>query len=223
MNKKIIFNLIAKIFSSLICTGLLLFVSAGTIHYTNGWIFILLLFIPMILTAIFLLLKKPALLEKRLNSKEIEPEQKRIVIYSSLIFICGFAMAGLDFRFKITNLPIIFTIFSSIIFISAYVMFIEVIRENEFISRTVEIQENQKVIDTGLYGIIRHPMYTASIILFLATPIILGSLGSFLIFLIYPLIISRRIKNEEKVLEQNLPGYIEYTQKVKYRIIPFIW
>lgn len=223
MNKKIIFNLIAKIFSSLICIGLLLFVSAGTINYRKGWIFILLLFIPMILTAIFLLLKNPALLEKRLNSKEIEPEQKRIVIYSSLIFICGFAMAGLDFRFKITNLPIIFTIFSSIIFISAYVMFIEVIRENEFISRTVEIQENQKVIDTGLYGIIRHPMYTASIILFLATPIILGSLGSFLIFLIYPLIISRRIKNEEKVLEQNLPGYIEYTQKVKYRIIPFIW
>lgn len=223
MNKKLLLNLILKLLSGFICIGLLLFISAGTFAYWNAWLFIILLFVPMIIVGTVLLIKKPSLLEKRLKSKEVEPEQKRIIIYSALIFVCGFIMAGLDFRFKITNLPRFFIIIASIIFILAYAMYVEVIRENEFLSRTVEIQENQKVIDTGLYGIVRHPMYLASLLLFISMPLVLGSLGSFVIFLTYPIVISRRIKNEEKVLEENLTGYKEYESKVKYRIIPFIW
>ena len=182
-----------------------------------------LVFIPMFIAGIIMIIKSPNLLEKRLNAKEKEKEQKKVIVYSGLMFLSGFIIAGLNYKYNWIMIPNIVVIISSIIFILAYIIYAEVLRENEYLSRTIEVQENQKVIDTGLYGIVRHPMYGATILLFLTMPLILGSIISFVIFLIYPFIISKRIKNEEEVLERELVGYTEYKNKVKYKMIPFIW
>ena len=170
-----------------------------------------------------MMIKKPELLEKRLNAKEKEMTQKLVVLFSGLMFIIGFVVAGLNYRYGWVKIPNIVVIVASVFFIIAYILYGEVLRENEYLSRTIEVQDNQKVIDTGLYGVVRHPMYAVTVILFLTMPLILGSIISFAIFLIYPIIIAKRIKNEESVLEKNLEGYIEYKEKVKYKMIPFIW
>ena len=169
------------------------------------------------------MIKNPELLRKRLNAKEKENEQKWVLLFSGLMFIVGFIITGLNYRYKWLDMPNIVIIISSILFILAYFLYAEVLRENTYLSRTIEVQDNQKVIDTGLYGIIRHPMYAATILLFLTMPLILGAIQSFIIFLIYPVIIGKRIKNEEKVLEKDLKGYTEYKKKVKYKVIPFVW
>lgn len=203
--------------------GILLFVPAGTIYFWNAWLLMGLLFVPMLFVGIILFVKAPELLEKRLNSKEKENEQKQVVGWSLLIFVVGFVVAALDFRFEWARFVDWIVIAASVIFVVAYGLYAEVMRENAYLSRTVEIQENQKVVDTGLYGIVRHPMYMATTLLFLSMPVVLGSVCAFIIFLPFPFVLAKRIKNEEQVLEQGLEGYIEYKQKVKYRMIPFIW
>ena len=223
MNIKLFFQAIIKYFTGLILVGALLFIPAGSFEYYNAWLLIALLFIPMFIAGIILMIKAPDLLQKRLNVKEKENDQKQVVLFSALMFLLGFIIAGLNFRFNWFKLDNIIIIISSVLFIISYVLYAEVLRENTYLSRTIEVQENQRVIDTGLYGIVRHPMYLATIILFLTIPLILGSIISFIIFLIYPIIITKRIKNEEKILENNLKGYSEYKKKVKYKLIPFIW
>lgn len=223
MNKELLTKALAKFFIGLILIMLLIFLPAGTLDYYNGWLFIALLFVPMLFVGVILMMKDPALLEKRLNAKETESEQKNVVMISGVMFLSGFIIAGLNYRFDWLELPDIIVGAASVIFLASYVMYAEVLRENTYLSRTVEVQENQKVIDTGLYGIVRHPMYTSTILMFLAIPLILGSLISFIIFLIYPFTLALRIKNEEAVLENGLPGYSEYKQKVKYKLFPFIW
>ena len=223
MDKKLIIQATTKFTIGLILIALLIFIPANTINYWNGWLFIALLFIPMLIAGIILIIKNPELLRKRLNAKEKETEQKQVVLLSGIMFIIGFIIAGLNFKYKWITIPNIAVIISSILFIISYIIYAEVLRENTYLSRTIEVQKNQKVIDTGLYGVVRHPMYAATILLFLTIPLILGSIISFIIFLAYPIIIAKRIKNEEKVLEKNLEGYTEYKKKVKYRIIPFIW
>lgn len=203
--------------------GLLLFLPAGTFAYPNAWLFLALLFIPMLMLGVVLFTKAPELLEKRLQSKEKENTQKGVVAASGLMFIGSFVLAGLDFRFGWTNVPDWVVMVSAVVLLASYGMYGEVMRENAYLSRTVEVQENQKVIDTGLYGVIRHPMYTATIFLFLAIPLVLGSWIAFAVMLLYPVVIIARIGNEEKVLEEGLPGYREYKKKVRYRLIPFIW
>ena len=188
-----------------------------------GALFIGILFIPMFIAGIVLIIKNPELLKKRLNAKETEKGQKLVILFSGIMFIAGFIVAGLNYRYNWFVLPNIVVIIASVIFLISYILYAEVLRENTYLSRTIEVQENQKVIDTGLYGIVRHPMYMATILLFLSMPLILGSIFSFVIFLVYPLIIAKRIKNEEEVLEKDLQGYTEYKEKVKYKIIPFIW
>lgn len=221
--KKLALNASIKFLSGLILLGVLLFLPAGTFNYLNAWLFLALLFIPMFILGIVLLIKAPELLEKRLKSKEKESAQTAVVALSGLMFVGAFVLAGFDFRFGWSRIPTWLVIVASVILLASYGMYAEVMRENAYLSRTVEVQENQKVVDTGLYGIIRHPMYTATIFLYLAIPLVLGSWISFVIFLLYPVIIVLRIRNEEKVLEQGLKGYREYKQKVKYRLIPFIW
>lgn len=223
MNGILIRNGLIKLISGLIIIMLLIFLPAGSLDFFNGWLFIGLLFIPMLIMGIIMLIKNPSLLEKRLNGKEKESEQKGVVAFSGIMFIAGFVAAGLNYRFDWWILPDWCVIAAAVVFLLSYVMYAEVLRENTYLSRTVEVQENQKVIDTGLYGIVRHPMYSATIIMFLSIPLILGSLIAFLIFLAYPLLIVLRIGNEEEVLEKGLEGYPEYKKKVKYRIIPFIW
>ena len=223
MNKKLFFQAITKFILGVIIVGCLLFIPANTIEFWNGWLFMALLFIPMFIAGIILMKKNPELLKRRLNAREKEAEQKQVVLYSGLMFISGFIIAGLNYRYKWIILPNTIVIIASILFILAYILYAEVLRENTYLSRTIEVQKNQKIIDTGLYGIVRHPMYAITILLFLTMPLILGSIISFIIFLIYPLLIIKRIKNEENVLEKELKGYTEYKKKVKYRIIPFIW
>ena len=223
MNTKLFFEAIIKFILGVVIIGLLIFVPANTINYWNGWLFMGLLFIPMFIAGLFMMVKSPDLLRKRLNAKEKENEQKLVVKLSGLMFLVGFIIAGLNYRFGLVIIPNYIVIISSIIFIIAYTLYAEVLRENAYLSRTIEIQENQKVIDTGLYGIVRHPMYAATILLFLSMPLVLGSMISFAIFLVYPFIIAKRIKNEEEVLEKELKGYTEYKKKVKYKMIPFIW
>ncbi len=223
MRRKLLLSAISKFIIGLIMISLLLFLPAGTIYYWNGWLFIGLLFIPMFLLGAILLLKAPELLEKRLNNKEKEKEQKQVVALSFLLFVGGFVVSALDFRFRWSNLPLGIVIAAAVILLISYGLYAEVMRENAYLSRTVEIQENQKVIDTGLYGIVRHPMYFATTLLFLSFPIVLGSLAGFVIFLFYPIVLVKRIKNEEVILENGLPGYKEYKQRVKYRLFPFIW
>lgn len=223
MSMKLFFEAIVKFVIGIILVTFLVFLPAGTINYWNGWLFMGLLFIPMFIAGIIMMIKSPELLKKRLNFKEKESEQKEVVGLSGLMFVFGFVMAGLDYRYNWTNIPNIIVIISSIIFIISYIFYAEVLRENAFLARTIEVQENQKVIDTGLYGVVRHPMYTATIFLFLSIPLVLGSFISFIIFLVYPFIIVKRLKNEEQILEKNLKGYKEYKNQVKYRMIPFIW
>ncbi len=223
MDIKLFFQAIIKFTLGLIFVGGLLFIPANTFDYWNGWLFIGLLFVPMFIAGIILMVKKPELLKKRLNAKEKENEQKMVVLCSGLMFIAGFVVAGLNFRYGWLKLPNAVVIVASVVFFIAYILYAEVLRENEYLSRTIEVQEGQKVIDTGLYGIVRHPMYAVTVVLFLAMPLVLGSLISFAIFLIYPIIIAKRIKNEEIVLEKDLNGYSEYKEKVKYKMIPFIW
>ena len=223
MKRKLFMQAIIKYVFGVLIVGSLLFIPAKSFEYWNGWLFMGLLFIPMFVAGIILMIKNPELLRKRLNAKEQENEQKWVLLFSGLMFIFGFIVAGLNYRYKWVELPSAVTIISSIIFIIAYILYAEVLRENTYLSRTIEVQENQKIIDTGLYGIVRHPMYAVTILLFLTMPLILGSVISFIIFLIYPIIICQRIKNEERVLEKDLNGYTEYKKKVKYKLIPFIW
>ena len=221
--KKLLISAITKFLAGLVLMGLILFLPAGTFDYFNGWLFLGLLFVPMVLLGVVLFIKAPALLEKRLQSKEKENTQKGVVAASALMFLGSFVLAGLDFRFGWTNVPMWLVVVAAVILLASYGMYAEVMRENAYLSRTVEVQENQKVIDTGLYGVIRHPMYTATIFLFLAIPLVLGSWISFAIMLLYPTAIVARIGNEEKVLEEGLEGYKEYKEKVKYRLVPFVW
>ena len=223
MDKKLFIQAITKFTFGFIIIALLLFIPAGTLTYLNAWLFIGIIFVPMFIVGIILMIKNPDLLRKRLNSKEKEAEQGILILLGGLMFICGFIVAGLNYRFEWIILPKYIVFIAAIIFLLAYVLYAEVLRENMYLSRIIEIQENQKVIDKGLYGIVRHPMYLSTILLFLSIPLVLGSLFSFLIFMIYPFIIAKRIKNEEKVLEQGLKGYLEYKEKVKYKMIPFIW
>ena len=223
MDKKLFIQAITKFTFGFIIIALLLFIPAGTLNYLNAWLFIGILFVPMFIVGIILMIKNPDLLRKRLNSKEKEAEQGILLLLGGVMFICGFVVAGLNYRFEWIILPKYIVYIGTIIFLLAYVLYAEVLRENMYLSRIIEIQENQKVIDKGLYGIVRHPMYLSTILLFLSIPLVLGSLLSFLIFMIYPFIIAKRIKNEEKVLEQGLKGYLEYKEKVRYRVIPFIW
>ncbi len=226
MNKKLFFQAIIKFLMGLLVVCALLFIPAGTINFWNAWVFIGVLFVPMFIAGIVMMIKNPELLKQRLDAKEKESEQKLMILGSGIMFLSGFIVAGLNYRYQWFILPNVVVIIASIIFIISYILYAEVLRENTYLSRTIKVQENQKVVDSGLYGIVRHPMYAITILLFLSMPLILGSIYSFFIFLIYPILIVFRIRNEEKVLEKELNGYngyIEYKKKVKYRIIPFIW
>ena len=223
MTKSLFFQAIGKFFLGVILVGLLVFLPAGSLNYANGWLFMGILFVPMFAAGLVMMAKNPNLLKSRLNAKEKEREQSLVVKLSGLMFLAGFIMAGLDYRFGWLPLPQAVSYVAAAAFLIAYLLYAEVLRENTYLSRTIEVQEGQTVVDTGLYGIVRHPMYAVTLILFLSMPLVLGSLISFVIFLAYPLIIAKRIKNEEQVLEAELPGYKEYKQKVKYRMIPFIW
>ena len=220
---KLFFEAITKVLSGIIIVGLLLFVPANSLEYSNGWLLMELLFIPMFIAGIVLMIKNPELLKRRLNAKEKQATQKEVILLSGLMFMTGFIIAGFNYRFGWTSLPKIVIIIASIIFVIAYLLYAEVLRENTYLSRTIEVADNQKVIDTGLYSFVRHPMYLITIVLFLMMPLILNSLISFIIFLAYPFIIVKRIKNEEAVLIKELKGYKEYMKKVKYRLIPYIW
>ncbi len=223
MTKKLFVQAVAKFLLGAVLVGVFVFLPAGTMEYFQGWLFMSILFVPMFLAGIVMMFKNPDLLKKRLNAKEKEAEQSLVVKLSGLMFILGFVAAGLSYRFDWFVLPESISIGAAVVFLIAYALYAEVLRENTYLSRTIEVQENQKVIDTGLYGIVRHPMYAVTLLLFLAMPLVLGSVISFVIFLAYPFIISKRIKNEEAVLERELKGYKEYKTKVKYRMIPFIW
>lgn len=223
MNKKLFLQAIIKFLFGVLLVGLLVFLPAGTVHFFQGWLFMGILFIPMLIAGIVMMVKNPGLLASRLNAKEKQSDQSLVVKLSGLMFLAGFIVAGLDFRFGWFPLPKGASIVAAVVFLIAYVLYAEVLRENTYLSRTIEVQENQKVIDTGLYGVVRHPMYFATVLLFLAMPLVLGSLISFVIFLAYPFIIAKRIQGEEQFLERELPGYKEYKEKVKYRLLPFIW
>lgn len=223
MNAKLFLQAIIKFVMGFVMVAVLLFVPAGTLDYWNGWLLIGILFVPMFIAGIILMIKNPELLRKRLGVKEEQSEQKTVILLSGLMFLAGFIIAGLNFRYEWLLLPEWIVITGAVIFLFAYLLYAEVLRENTYLSRTVEVQENQKVIDMGLYGIVRHPMYAVTLLLFLAMPLVLGSLFSFAIFCVYPFIIAKRIANEEQVLKQGLAGYEEYQRKVKYRMIPFVW
>ena len=223
MTRQLFIQAILKFSAGAVLLGVLIFLPAGTFHYWNAWLLMGILFIPMFLAGIVLMFTNPDLLKKRLNAKEKEAEQSLVIKLSGLMFVLGFVTAGLNFRFQWIVLPEWVSWAAAVVFLLSYMLYAEVLRENTFLSRTIEVQDDQTVIDTGLYGIVRHPMYGVTVILFLSMPLVLGSLISFAVFLIYPVIISKRIRNEEKVLEEGLTGYAEYKKKVKYRIIPFIW
>ena len=220
---KLVLEGLMKYLLGLIFVALLLFLPAGTIRYWNGWLFIGLLFIPMFILGVVLLIKSPELLEKRLNDKEKEDDQKLVVALSLLMFLAGFILSAVDYRFGWSDVPTVVVIAAAVILLVSYGMYAEVMRENQYLSRTVEVFEDQKVVDTGMYGIVRHPMYMTTVLLFLSIPLVLGSWIGFAIFMVYPFLLVKRIKNEEKVLEEGLVGYTEYKKKVKYRMIPFIW
>ena len=223
MNPKLFLQAIIKFLFGVLLVGLLVFLPVGTLRYFQGWLFMGILFIPMLIAGIVMMVKNPGLLASRLNAKEKQSDQSLVVKLSGLMFLAGFIVAGLDFRFGWFPLPKGASIVAAVVFLIAYVLYAEVLRENTYLSRTIEVQENQKVIDTGLYGVVRHPMYFATVLLFLAMPLVLGALISFVIFLAYPFIIAKRIQGEEQFLERELPGYKEYKEKVKYRLLPFIW
>ena len=223
MDSELLISALVKYFSGLLLVILLLFLPAGTFTYWQAWLLIIILFIPMFIVGLILLKINPDLLKKRLNVKEEQKDQKIVIILSIIMFLTSFITAGLNFRFKWIILPPLVSYISAFVFLIAYSLYGEVLRENAYLSRTIEVQESQKVIDTGLYGIIRHPMYMSTLFLFLSMPLVLGSIISFVIMLFYIPIIHIRIQNEESVLEKGLEGYIEYKQRVKYKIIPYIW
>lgn len=223
MTVKLFIEALIKFILGVVLIGLLIFLPAWTINYFNGWLFMGVLFIPMFIVGIIMMIKNPKLLASRLDAKEKQKEQGMVIKLSGLMYVVGFVLAGLDFRFKWLILPPIVSYISVGVFLLAYLMWGMVLKQNTYLSRTIKVEENQQVIDKGLYGVVRHPMYTATIFLFLSMPLILGSLISFVVFLLYPVLIIVRIINEEKYLEENLIGYKEYKKKVKYRIIPFIW
>ena len=220
---KLLINGLAKFICGLLMVGLLIFLPAGTLGYPYGWLFIGLLFVPMLLAGFVMFLKSPEFLSRRLDAKEKQGTQKGVIAFSGLMFIAGFVVAGLDFRFGWSQMPLPVTIMASVLFLAAYGLYAEVMRENAFLSRTIKVEEGQKVVDTGLYGIVRHPMYMATILLFLMIPLVLGSWYALIAFAFYPAIIIVRIKDEEDLLTRELSGYAEYKLKVKYRIIPFVW
>lgn len=223
MTGKLFVSAIAKFALGVLLVGVLLFLPAGTLSFFNGWLLMGILFVPMFLAGIVMMVKNPALLKSRLDAKETEREQSLVVKLSGLMFLLGFIVAGLGVRFGWYRLPNGVAIGAAVIFLVAYLLYAEVLRENTYLSRTVEVQEGQTVVDTGLYGIVRHPMYGVTLLLFLSMPLVLGSVYAFLIFLAYPFIIAKRIRHEEAFLERELDGYAQYKQKVKYRLIPFIW
>ena len=223
MTKKLFAEAIAKFLLGVVLVGLLVFWPAGSLSFVGGWIFMGILFVPMFIAGVVMMFKNPYLLQKRLDAKEKQSDQSIVVKLSGLMFLVGFMVAGLNYRFGWHTLPKAVTIGAAVVFAVAYALYAEVLRENTYLSRTIEVQENQKVIDTGLYGIVRHPMYSVTLLLFLSIPLVLGSVYSFIIFLVYPFIIAKRIKGEEELLERELDGYKQYKQKVKYRLIPFIW
>lgn len=223
MTFKLFISAITKFLLGILLVGAIIFLPAGTLSFFGGWLLLGVLFIPMFFAGIIMMFKNPALLKSRLDAKEKSKEQGLVVKLSGLMFIAGFAIAGFGVRFGLYTLPKWVSISAAVVFLIAYILYAEVLRENTYLSRTIKVQENQKVIDTGLYGVVRHPMYSVTLLLFLSMPLILGSLYSFFIFLAYPFIIAKRIRHEEEFLEKELNGYCEYKQKVKYRLIPFIW
>lgn len=220
---KLLLNAITKFLCGLLMVGLLIFLPAGTLAYANGWLLMGLLFVPMFIAGFVMFFKTPKFLEKRLDAKEKQATQKGVLAFSGLMFIAGFVVAGLDYRFGWSQMSPVVVIVASVLFLVAYALYAEVMRENAYLSRTIKVEEGQKVVDTGLYGIVRHPMYMATLLLFLAIPLILDSWYAMIAFAFYPVIIIVRLKDEEDLLTQELPGYAEYKQKVKYRILPFIW
>ncbi|MBQ4251606.1 MAG: isoprenylcysteine carboxylmethyltransferase family protein [Erysipelotrichaceae bacterium] len=223
MDKKLLREAVIKFTAGIILVGALLFVPAGTLKWPNGWLFMGVLFIPMFIAGIVMYLKAPALLRSRLSAREKEATQQGVIRYSGLMFLAAFIVAGLNFRFGWTSLPAFVVTGAVIVFLLSYLMFAEVLRENAYLSRTIEVQENQTVVDTGLYGIVRHPMYSATVLLFLSMGLILNSIISFVIMLAYIPLIVTRIRNEEEVLERELNGYVEYEKKIRWRLLPFIW
>ena len=220
---KLLLNALSKFIMGLVLIGALLLLPAWTLTYPNAWLFIALLFIPMLCMGALLFIKAPELLRKRLNNKEKEKTQQGVIALSGLMFPVGFVVCALDFRFKWSDVPLWLVITASLLFLTGYAMYAEVMRENAYLSRTVEVQDGQKVIDTGLYGIVRHPMYLATLLMFVPLPLILGSLWGLIPFALYPAVTVIRILNEEKVLTEGLIGYAEYKKKVKFRLIPFVW
>lgn len=223
MTVKLFIEAIIKFLAGIILVGILIFLPAGSFSFFNGWLLMGILFIPMFFAGLIMMFKNPDLLKSRLNAKEKQKEQGFVVKLSGIMFLLGFVIAGLGVRLGWYTLPNWIVFIGAVLFVISYILYAEVLRENTYLSRTIEVKENQKVIDTGLYGIVRHPMYSVTLILFLSTPIVLGSVYSFLIFLSYPFIIAKRIKHEEEFLTRELDGYREYRQKVKCRLIPFIW
>lgn len=223
MTKPLFIQAIAKFLLGVVLVGILVFLPAGTLSFAYGWLLMGALFVPMFLAGIVMMIVCPELLKKRLNAKETQKEQDVVVKLSGLMFVVGFIVAGLGVRFHWYLLPKGVVIAATVLFLFAYLLYAQVLRENAFLSRTIEVQENQHVIDTGLYGIVRHPMYSATLVLFLSMPLVLGSVYAFVVFLAYPFIISKRIVHEEGFLEKELDGCREYKQKVKYRLIPYIW
>lgn len=220
---KLLTNALIKFFCGLLLVGLLIFLPAGSLEYLNGWLLVGLLFVPMLIAGFIMFFKSPAFLAKRLDVKEKQGTQKGVVAFSGLMFIAGFLVAGLDFRFGWSQMPPAVVIIASVLFLAAYALYAEVMRKNAYLSRTIQVEEGQKVVDTGLYGVVRHPMYMATILLFFMIPLVLGSWYALIVFAFYPAIIIVRLKDEEKLLTRELPGYEQYKQKVRYRIIPFIW
>lgn len=220
---KLLMEALIKFTCGLLLVGLLIFLPAGTLAYTYGWLLIGLLFVPMLIAGFIMWNKSPDFLKKRLNGKEKQGKQKGVLALSGLMFITGFVVAGFDFRFSWSNMPAWVVIMASVLFLIAYALYAEVMRENAYLSRTIKVEEGQTVVDTGLYGIVRHPMYAVTILLFLMMPLVLGSWYALIAFAFYPAIIIVRLKDEEELLTRELSGYAEYKQKVKYRIIPFVW
>ena len=223
MDLKLFTQAIFKFLGGLLIVGLLLFLPAGTFVWRQAWLLLGILFVPMFIAGLIMMKRAPDLLRKRLNVKEEEKEQKTVIVLSGLMFLAAFIVAGLNFRFRWIVLPVWVSWAAAVLFLLAYVLYAEVLRENVWLSRTVGVQENQKVVDTGLYGIVRHPMYMTTLLLFLSMPLVLGSVISFVIMLLYIPIIAKRIRNEEQVLEGGLEGYAEYKKRIRYKVIPFVW
>ena len=220
---KLLINALTKFTLGSVMVGLLIFLPAGTVRYFAGWLFLGLLFVPMLIAGFVMLFKAPAFLEKRLDAKEKQKTQKGVLAFSALVFIAGFVVSGLDFRFGWSSMPVPVTVAGCVLFLAAYALYAEVMRENAYLSRTIRVEQGQKVVDTGLYAVVRHPMYGATVVLFLMIPIVLGSWYGLIPFAFYPVIIIVRLLDEEKLLTEQLPGYDGYKKKVKYRLIPFIW